>query len=158
MNSLSIRVSACFAPMIAIFHLGTQTAVLYVCSQCCRGDCGFCISPAHTGVFHWIIILPFSTTTGVNVISISASITLFTHFSFLSSCLSFPCCNLSLFCLCWWYGSERNYDMLKTTVIKCYDLTLVMCTPRLQLKFELLLGILVPNACNQIVKAIEWTP
>jgi len=47
--------------------------------------------------------------------------------------------------------------MLKTTVIKCYDLTLVFCVPGLQLKLESLLGILVPNTCNQIVKAIERT-
>jgi len=47
--------------------------------------------------------------------------------------------------------------MLKTTVIKCYDLTLVICVPGWQLKLELLPGILVPNTCNQIVKAIEWT-
>ncbi len=113
---------------------GQKTAALYVCSQCCSGDCGFFISPAHTGGFHWIIILPFSTTMAVNLITISESITPFTHFSFLSPCLSFPCCYLSLFCLCWWYRNERNYGMLKTSVIKCYDLTLVDCTPGLQSK------------------------
>jgi len=32
----------------------------------------------HTDVYHSLIILPFATTTAVNVISISASITLFT--------------------------------------------------------------------------------